>query len=389
MEGEQRETVAPRPIPDYRTLRGRPRKQTYRGANSRHLEPRRNDTREFLRMPDCLKPSVTILLERLPPEILLKILSHLDAASLLSLSHVNKHFRHLANDNLTWHKLYMADLWWEELRFRPSNYSEASAAADAQECPPVGWKKKYLWKMGGQEFCKWKRETRDFDPLTGLPQRMGHIFRNINVWWELTLQDSCGREIIPELRGVSVFKTSVVMYWSGTHLVEHPHVRNIRLCTLRKGTVWYTLVCRTEQAPARFLGKDRRVQVVFYPPAFVVGFWRSNKSVAFIMVSLHLDKLLERCLLGSPISLYWEPEERSRAHTYTLHLGLHDAFTDIMSACFHPVSCMPGQGDMLELRPINRGDLSYYRKVPGDIRLVWKSNALEGCLEKTSSSSSQ
>lgn len=45
--------------------------------------------------PRCVS---CLFLSRLPPEILLKILSHLDAASLLSLSHVNKLFRGLAND---------------------------------------------------------------------------------------------------------------------------------------------------------------------------------------------------------------------------------------------------------------------------------------------------
>ncbi|XP_077356371.1 F-box only protein 15-like isoform X2 [Festucalex cinctus] len=364
-------------------LRGHPNQQTYCGANTRHQETRRNQTRECLCMVDC---SLKTDLERLPPEILLKILSHLDAVSLLSLSHVNKHFRHLANDNATWHKLYMAYICWEVSKFRPTKYGEASAPADAQECPPGEWKKKYLWRMGGQEFCKWKKETRDFDPLTGLPQSMVHILRNMNVRWVLKLQDSWEKEVTLELGSVSVFKTSVMLYWGGTPMVRQSHIRSIRLCTVRKDADWCTLVCRTEDAPAHFLGKDRQVQVVFFPPAFIIGFWRGNGYVAFIMVSLHLDRLLERSLLGSPIGPYWDPEERlhnvsSPFATYSLHLGLHDAFSDIMLACFSQVTCKPGRGDRLELRPISRGDMPYHRALTGDIRLVWKCKELEGFLE--------
>uniref|UniRef100_A0A3Q2XJC1 F-box domain-containing protein n=1 Tax=Hippocampus comes TaxID=109280 RepID=A0A3Q2XJC1_HIPCM len=252
---------------------------------------------EVIRCVSCL------FLLRLPPEILLKILSHLDAASLLSLSHVNKLFRGLANDEWplrdiwafcprsnTWRKVYMADFW---------------VAADAQERPPGDWKKKYLWRMGGQQLSKLRREARDFDPLTGLPQRMGHILRSMNVSWEVTLQDKLGREATPELSAVSVFKTSITLSWSGSRLVRHPHVRALRLCAVRKDAAWRSLLCRTTATAwpsARFLGKDRLVQTVFFPPAFIVGFWRvSGLPVAFVTVSLHLDKLLERSLLGSPI----------------------------------------------------------------------------------------
>lgn len=99
--------------------------------------------------------------------------------------------------------------------------------------------------------------------------------------WEVTLQDELGREATPELSAVSVFKTSVTLSWSGSRLVRHPHVRALRLCAVRKDAAWRSLVCRTTASAwlsARFLGKDRLVQTVFFPPAFIVGFWRVSSN---------------------------------------------------------------------------------------------------------------
>lgn len=71
----------------------------------------------------------------------------------------------------------MADFWWEVWRPGATEDGAARVAADPQERPPGDWKKKYLWRMGGQQLSKLRREARDFDPLTGLPQRMGRILR--------------------------------------------------------------------------------------------------------------------------------------------------------------------------------------------------------------------
>ncbi|XP_061524182.1 F-box only protein 15-like isoform X1 [Phycodurus eques] len=388
LEGQQ-------PEPDW-WLPGGPISQPIGRANDRHQETRRNEARECLTQVDSFKTLLKLALERLPPEILMKILSHLDAASLLSLCQVNKLFCRLANDDATWYKIYMAHFAWE--LWRPKATEDgADRATEPQERPPGGWKERYLWKMGGQELSKWQRETRNFDPLTGLPQHLGRILRNINVVWEVTLRDGLGREATPPLSAVSIFKTSVTFSWGGSLLVRHPHVCAIRLSAVRKDahgepkTAWRSLICRTDaEADGRprghFLGKDRLVQIMFFPPGFIVGFWRGQKSVAFVTVSLHLDKLLERTLLGSPVCCYWQPEERRCAdlgtRTYTLHFGLHDTTSDIMSAYFNPLYCRPVGGRCLaELRPIDRGDVSQHRLLSGNIRLLWKSDSLEGSLE--------
>ncbi|KAF7700414.1 hypothetical protein HF521_003372 [Silurus meridionalis] len=48
--------------------------------------------------------------QRLPPEIILKIFSYLDAASLFSVGFVSRQFHDLANDNVIWYELYTCEM---------------------------------------------------------------------------------------------------------------------------------------------------------------------------------------------------------------------------------------------------------------------------------------
>ncbi|XP_057710692.1 F-box only protein 15-like [Corythoichthys intestinalis] len=331
------------------------------------------------------EPPFRIALETLPPEMLLKILSHLDAGSLLSLGRVNKFFRSLANDEVTWCKIHAADLG-REVREPDS------------EPPPGGWKKHYLWKMGGEELRKWKTASLS-DPLTGLPQNVRHILRNINASFEVTLRESTGREAAPKLTCVSVFKTSVTLTFDRSHLVRRSYLDSIRLSAVRirpgGQAPWRSLICRTDPdrfcALSRFLGKDGLFDVISYPPSFIVGFWRCRRTVAFVMVCLHLDKLLERSLLGTPLSPYWEPESRLRAppesRAYTLHLGLHDTAREIASMYYHPLSSAPGRS--ITLRPIRGDDVSQHRPLTGDLKLLfneprrWLHSCFQNCCVMT------
>ncbi|XP_054615678.1 F-box only protein 15-like isoform X2 [Dunckerocampus dactyliophorus] len=334
-------------------------------------------------------PSLEIVLDRLPSEILMKILSHLDPASLMSLSHVNKLFHRLANDDVAWCKIYMAAFPAETWRLKSTD--NAAGRAEPQEGSSGGWKKKYLWKMGGEHLGKWGRELGDVNPFTGLPQKTEWILRNIV--WELTVLDVFGRVVTPDISRVSFFSTSVTLCWSGNHAIQYPHISSIRLCAVRRDALrrpsplWGSLIWRvdTGSRPDYFLGKDRLVQVMRLSPGLVLGFWRGRKSVAFIMVNLHLHRLVERSLLGSPVSPYWEPEGEWRGdlmvRTYALHFVLHNSVSEVMVAYFHPLVCKSDGDYLVKLRAISTTNLSQHRLLLGPLNLPWESEALEGSVE--------
>nr|XP_057923440.1 F-box only protein 15-like isoform X4 [Doryrhamphus excisus] len=334
-------------------------------------------------------PSLEIVLERLPSEILMKIMSHLDPASLLSLSHVNKLFHRLANDDVVWRKIYMAAFSAETWRLKSAG--DTAGRAEWTEGSSGTWKKKFLWKMGGEELGKWRRELRDVNPFTGLPQKTQWILRR--VLWKLTVCDVFGRVVTLDSSRVSSFSTSVMLHWSGNHVIQYHHISSIRLCAVwrdvlkRPGPFWGSLIWRvdTGSCPDYFLGKDRLVQVMRFSPGLVLGFWRGQKSVAFIMVSLHLHRLAERSLLGSPVSPYREPEGQWRAdlmgRTYALHFVLHNGASEIMAAYFHPLVLKSDGGCLGTLRAISATDLSQHRLLLGPIQLPWESEDLQGSVE--------
>ncbi|XP_051247716.1 F-box only protein 15-like isoform X2 [Dicentrarchus labrax] len=265
------------------------------------------------------------LMERLPSEILIKILSYLDASSLSCIGHVSKLFHHLANDE------------------------------------------------------------------------------NLNVSWELTVCDCWGRENTLVQSRAYFFESSVIVRWSGGSFPEYQYISNIQLHGVRKETLkspgvrkpgWRSLILKLDMKcqRGRFLGKDRLIKLIHLSPGFIVGVWRGLSAVAFIMVSLHFHRLVEKSLLGSPVCPYSEPVDLPRVdnsdsefglHGYTLHFVLHNTGTEIMSGHFRQLSCcrVQIQRGLLELKVINRTNLSQHRSLSGNIKMPWKSEALEGSVE--------
>ncbi|XP_037616246.1 F-box only protein 15-like isoform X3 [Sebastes umbrosus] len=355
--------------------------------------------------PQTTSPSKENLLERLPSEILLKILSYLDASSLSCISHVSKLFHQLANDDVIWHKIYMSDFGSQAWRPK-SAAGDASPKVDPVEVEERSagyWKKMFFRTVAGQDMNKWRKEMRDVSPYTGLPRLTEWVLRNLNVSWELTVCGYSGQEMTMEQSRAYFFETSVIVQWSGGRFPDYHQIRNIQLYGVRKETPtgpkarmpgWRSLILKLDMKThyGCFIGKDSLVTVRQLQPGFIIGTWRGENSVAFIMVTLHFHKLVEKSLLGSPVCPYSEPvdlcpvdksDPEFGLHGYSLHFVLHNTGTEIMSGHFRQLSCrkVQIQNKLVELRVINRTDLSQHRSLSGSIKLPWKSEALEGSVE--------
>ncbi|XP_034719026.1 F-box only protein 15-like [Etheostoma cragini] len=210
------------------------------GKSPSSPQPRSTGTKA--RSPKISSTSKENLLERLPSEILLKILSYLDPFTLSCISHVSKLFYQLANDDAVWHKIYTSE-------FGSQTWTPKSLAGDAAEKvdpaeggaadrSPGHWKKMYFRTLAGQEVNKWWRELRhDNSPYTGLPRQTERVLRNLNVSWELTVCSCYGREITMEQSRAYFFESSVIVRWTGPSFLKFHQISNIQLHGVRKETL--------------------------------------------------------------------------------------------------------------------------------------------------------
>ncbi|KAM4606586.1 F-box only protein 15 [Polymixia lowei] len=342
---------------------------------------------------------------RLPSEILLKILSYLDASSLFCISYVNKLFHQLANEDALWHKMYVSEFGKS---WKPKCVDEVLLKLDTlkvQDRTAGNWKRVYFRSVAGYDMNRWKRELRAVSPYTGLPVRTASTLSNSHVAWELTVSDKRGYERTFEMTGAHFFESSVAVCWNGGCFPTYHQLSTLQLhgvmrvalnCASHGTPGWRSLMAKLDSNAlcdgVQVIGKDRLVKLQLVQPGIVIGTWRGQSSIAFVMVSLHFHRLVERSLLGSPICPYSEPVDKAPfddidpeygLHDYTLHIVLHNAVTEIMSGHFSRLACRKVQihSGLIQLIAINKTDLAQHTTLSGNINLPWKCECLEGTVE--------
>ncbi|XP_038152143.1 F-box only protein 15-like [Cyprinodon tularosa] len=345
------------------------------------------------------------LLERLPYEILIKILSYLDPPSLFCVGHVSRLFNRLSNDDFLWHRIYMSK--FNKRMWKPKcadTHTVTDNRAEPMEDGSISrWKKLYFNLMTGQEMKKWMKLLREISPSTGLPWQTVSVLRNLNVSWELTLCSHDGKEHRLEQSKGHFFESSMILCWSLGICLKFYQISSIRLHGIRmepqgssesRKSNWRSLILELATETLHlYIGTDKRMRVLLLQPSVIMGFWAECQEVAFIMVSLHFHKLVEKSLLGSKACPYFgtgelppvvDSDPELGLHGYTLHLVLHNTSTMIMSGHFKQLSSPKDsqiQGGLVELRFIQRADLSQHRSLSGSIRIPWKNHEIEGAVE--------
>nr|XP_020457067.1 F-box only protein 15-like [Monopterus albus] len=344
-------------------------------------------------------PSGENTLERLPPEILIKILSYLDASSLFCISHVNKLFHKLGNNDDMWRRIYMSD--FGRYIWKPKSddavFKEDPVEVETQSMDH--WKKCYFRTVAGQDISKWLRKLKDTKPRTGLPILTECALRNMNVKWELTVANRWGHKITQEQSQAYFLDSSVVVHWSSPNFPAYCDISNIQLHGVRKDTQatkpgWCSLILKLDMSIMRgwLISQDKLICLRHLSSGVLIGVWRGNKRVAFIMACLHFHKLVQKSLLGTPCIPYSEPVDRlplndsdpePGLHNYSLNFVLHSSNTKFMTGYYHELSCHNAQTQegMVELRVIRFSKLFQHKLLCGNAELLWKSEMLEGALE--------
>ncbi|KAG7488551.1 hypothetical protein MATL_G00035820 [Megalops atlanticus] len=343
--------------------------------------------------------------ERLPPEILLKILSYLDASSLFCMGYVNKQFYELANNNAIWYRMYSSE---SAKKWRPKQVDEVTGgvnAASIQEKPTGYWKRLYFRKMSGYNENKWKKQLKAINPYNGLPSQTEQVLRNLHVTWEITVTDKRGRESTFQQSCCYFSDSSVTVCWNNSSWPPLYHLSMLQLhgvirvaldCPTADKPGWRSLIAKQDlhsvRESSRVIGSDKLVNLLHFPPGLIIGLWRGHCSIAFVMMNLHFHKLVERSLLGSSICPYTLPEDRPPfddvdpeygLHGYTVHISLHNTVKHIMSGHFSQLFCKADQirDGFIQLKAINRNDLSQHTPLSGKISLPWKTEGLDGNIQ--------
>ncbi|XP_051554324.1 F-box only protein 15 [Myxocyprinus asiaticus] len=338
-------------------------------------------------------------LERLPSEIIQKILSFLDASSLFNISFVNKQFHDLANNNALWYALYAGEIEKKKWRPRASMVTEALSTASVQGKPGGYFKKLLLKEMAGYRDTMWKKELRHMNPHTGMPVLTEQVLNRLHIQWEITLTQNNGHTAVFEQTHTFFEDSSVTVCWIHGIWLHMFCVASLQLhgimCPTPHATGdrprWRSLIHKTKLHRAvqwSFLGSDSLVKLLQFDKCITVGVWRGSWKIAFIMVNLHFHKLIERSLLGSRFCPYIPTEDNavdpdSGHHGYTLHIVLHNPVRQIMCGHFPRLftSRVTSQGEYLLVSAIDSTDVSKHIPV-GKVSLPWQAMGLEGAAER-------
>ncbi|XP_071593147.1 F-box only protein 15 isoform X5 [Heliangelus exortis] len=323
-----------------------------------------------LYLKPSLKPKRNLCIESMPSEILMKIFSYLDAASLLSVGCVNKHFYDLASDNGIWLKIYSScfkpkrTIWKMESEQTETVSLGCAALLDRE---PGYWKKEYISKQIATVKTRVMQLVKPVDPYTGLPCKNKEAMKVYGLSWIIVLKDKNGKEHVVEKTNLSFKHTSLTILWYST---DWPHL-NI-LSTLKLFGVMpllpekrrapskngprrrcliaeYHLANLTESSVA--VGADRLVQLFSLNPGLVIGLWKEKNEIAFVMVSLHYHQLLERSTLGSASNQYVFPPKEPvlddidpeyGLYNYSLHLDMHGGSGTYLCGTFKSLFCRKG-----------------------------------------------
>ncbi|XP_039533329.1 F-box only protein 15 [Pimephales promelas] len=337
-------------------------------------------------------------IERLPSEIILKICSFLDAFSLLNIGFVNKRFHDLANSNALWSVLYASQIKKKKWRPKGSMMTGALSSTSVEEKPAGYWKKLLLKEMAGYNDTMWKTELRHMNPHTGMPALTEQVIRRLHIQWEITLINKDGRESVYKQTHTFFEDSSVTVYWNcgfwpnmSSLIGLQIHGMCPALPASRDKPRWRSLIQKTSLNKSvhwSFLGADKLVKLLRFNNGILVGVWRGNWKIAFVMINLHFHKLIERSLLGSTFCPYIPTEDTaldsdSGQHGYTLHIVLHNPLQRIMCQRFSPlyITRVPNQMDYVQLIAIDLADVPQHKPV-AKISVPWEAEGLRGNVER-------
>ncbi|XP_054020240.1 F-box only protein 15 [Dryobates pubescens] len=354
-----------------------------------------------------MKPEPRLSIESLPPEMLIKIFSLLDAESLLSLGCVNRSFYQLASDNAIWLTIYSRCFkpkraFWKVGSGPTQTLCSGGTALQDKSCGP--WKEKYISR---QIAAVQTRAIGFVNSLRSpLPCKIKEAMRAAGLSWMLILKEKNGREHPMAKRRVSFQDTSLSIFWYGINWPCLDVLAALRLYGVvplfpqsKKspslvGPCYYSLIAEYHLADLTALSADKIVQLFTLKPGLLVGLWKDTKEIAFVSASLHYHQLMERSILGSAARPYAPPPHQPLLddtdpeyglHGYCLDFNIHSGSCAYMCGTFGDLFCRKGEiaDGYVKLTAVrslqNNMKLCPLGTIPG---LSWHTEELKGTVKE-------
>ncbi|XP_076693178.1 F-box only protein 15 isoform X3 [Callospermophilus lateralis] len=294
----------------------------------------------------------SISLDRMPSEILLKIFSYLDAVNLLCAGCVSRRFYHLANDKIS----------------------------------GLGWAI-VLKEKSGKEYI------------------MQHVDLSLNdtsitvVWYgknwpclaTLTTLDLCGVTPVFMDRHKPPAKNGLFCHFAS------PWNRKKCLCHTEIRPRWHSLIAKYDLShltESTMIGCDRLVQIFCLHPGLLVGLWKKEEELAFVMANLHFHHLVERSTLGSasvPYELplhspFLDDSPEYGLHGYQLHVDMHGGGVFYLCGTFRNLFTKKGciEDGYVKLVVINFKNNREHLPLIGKVGLAWRTNIFDGFIKSCS-----
>uniref|UniRef100_A0A674N9Z7 F-box protein 15 n=1 Tax=Takifugu rubripes TaxID=31033 RepID=A0A674N9Z7_TAKRU len=222
--------------------------------------------------------------------------------------------------------------------------------------------------------------------------------------WELTVCDNSGQKTRHNLSWARFCGTSVALCWGGGgHLPDleqissfllhgvHPYLRFSSFhhgkapISLRPSSRSFMVEVNLSKS-LQLISEDRLVELRLLESGTVVGLWKNEQAVAFVMFTLHFHKLVEKSVQGSSLCPYTEPtfkppfddiDPEYGLHGYQLHFVLHDTVYKPLTLRFIIPTAQICDG-LVQLTAINGVNLGQRTLLSGNLALPWRCGALQG-----------
>ncbi|XP_023503752.1 F-box only protein 15 isoform X8 [Equus caballus] len=283
----------------------------------------------------------SVSLDSMPSEILLKIFSYLDAGTLLCTGCVNRRFYHLANDNFIWIRIYSTAFSPKRSNWKVNSVEKTAVTMNllSVEDKEAGyWKKEYIAKQIASVKAALAQVLKPVNPYTGLPVKTKEALR-------------------PR--------------W-------HSLIAKYNLSNLTASTMF---------------GCDRLIRIFCLNPGLLVGLWKREEELAFVMANLHFHHLVERSTLGSatipyelpPHSPLLDDNPEYGLHGYQLHVDMHSGGIFYLCGTFRNLFTKKGyiENGYAKLIVISFKNNTEHLPLIGKVGLSWRTDIFDGCIKHT------
>ncbi|XP_026555235.1 F-box only protein 15 [Pseudonaja textilis] len=355
------------------------------------------------------KSKSVIHFDSIPSEILLKIFSYLDVASLLCIGCVNKLFYDLSNDNVVWFKIYSKSFLPKRKVWKTTSVQDKDCTflsfPELQDSKSRCWKREYFMKKIAAQRSSVIQLLKPINTYTGLPLKTKEAIKTSALRWVILLKDQNGKEHEMDQTDISFNETSVTVYWYnnewppldtlstlylfGVIPVLLGEVHNSNGPWQRSLVSEYKLANMTKNA--KMIGCDALVELYHFDQGFMLGLWKKDE-IAFVMASLHYHQLIERSTFGSATLRHYgasikavpdDIDPEYGLHGYQLHIDLQSRGNNYICSTFRSLFCKKEyiRNGYLRLSVISYKKEAQHLPLDGNIGLSWRTDAFEGIIK--------